>query len=238
MRALLMVWKAGVSYYNEMFLFVGLSILWWLIGGFMAVALFFAGWFSLQLAAQSGFWLLLCAVPLLAIPIGPANAAMAAAARRAARELHIDRSFFWDGLRTYWRQALGLSSISMLIMALLMVNVGFYWRMSGFIQFVAILFLYLLLFWLSVQIYLFPVLVGLKEPTILAALKTASVLAFANPLFSIVLLLLAIVLTVLSIVIPLLLLFAWPAFMLLLGEHSLMVFMEKMGIGEQDHSEE
>jgi uncharacterized membrane protein YesL len=228
-----MVWKAGVSFYQEMFLFVGLSLLWWITGGFMVAAMVVLG--APLLSMGGPFWL----APLLAIPAGPASAAMANAARRAARELHVDRSFYWEGFKTYWRQALALSAISMGILALMLLNFLFYLNLpAGLVRILAILWAYLILFWISVQIYLYPVLVGLKEPTLWGALRTATVLTFANPLFSILLLVLAIVLTALSIVIPILLLFAWPAVIILLGEHALLVFMERLGPGETGNNAE
>lgn len=234
MRAFLVVWKSIVSFYNEMFLFVGLSLLWWVTGGFMAVIVALAAYVALT----GGGLFALCFAPLAGILMGPAQAGLATAARRAARELHVDRSFYWDGFRTHWKQALAVNAISMAVLSLLLLNLIFYAYQRNLIQMLAIVFAYLSLFWLSVQLYIFPVLIGLKTPTVWGILRTATILAFGNPLFSILLLILAGALTALSIVIPLLLLMAWPAVMLLLGDHSLTTFMERMGIGEKKNEEE
>jgi uncharacterized membrane protein YesL len=216
MRAFLVAWRAIVSFYNEMFLLVGLSLLWWLTGGV----------FVWPLVAVNGPWWL---APVLAIPAGPATAALANVTRRAARDEHVDRSFFWEGFRLYWRQALALNAISMGILALLCLNLLFYLsRPEPFLMALSFLWAYLIIFWLSVQLYLFPVLIALKEPTVLGALRTATVMAFANPLFSIILLVLAVVLTALSVLLAILLPMAWPALMALLGEHALKLMMERI----------
>ena len=222
MRAFLVAIRAVVTFYNDLFLLVGMSVLWWLTGGIFVAAVVVLGWPMLEI---NGPWWLM---PLLAIPAGPATAGLANVARRSARELHVNRSFFFDGLRTYWRQALALSAISMGGLSLLLLNLLFYLtRMSGLLQMVAILWLYLIILWMSMQVYLYPVLVGLEEPSVWAALRTSLVLVLANPLFSIILVLLAILLTGISIVLAILLLFAWPALVVLLGEHALKLLVER-----------
>jgi uncharacterized membrane protein YesL len=175
MRALSVTWRTIVSLYNELFLFIGLCLLWWLTGGFMVAAMVIFGLPFLQVGGP--VWL----VPLVAIPAGPATAALANAARRAARDIHVDRSFFWDGWKQYWKRALALNAISMVIFSLLILNLFFYLGRAGLVQALAFLWAYLLVFWFSVQLYLFPVLIGLKEPTVLGALRTAVVFGLAKP---------------------------------------------------------
>ena len=153
-------WRSFVGFYSELFLLLGLSLLWWVTGG-IAVGLIIVFGFPL-LQVGGPFWL----APLLAIPAGPATAAMAFVARRVARELHVDRSFYWDGWKAYWRKALALNAISMVILALLLLNLIFYFTRTNVLQALALFWAYLIVFWLSVQVYLFPVLVGLKEPSI------------------------------------------------------------------------
>jgi hypothetical protein len=87
-----------------------------------------------------------------------------------------------------------------------------------------------------VVIYQAPVLVGLQEPKVLSTLRTAIAVAFANPLFSILIVILAVVLTGLSIALAILLVLAWPAVMALLGEHSLKLFVELVR-GPQDQQQ-
>ncbi len=227
MRAFLVTWRAIRSYYEDLFLLVGMSGLWWIVGGFFVGGAVVLGWPVLQVG---GPWWLMPLAPLLAIPAGPATAALANVVRRAAREQHVDRSYFWEGLRTYWRRALALSAISMTVLSLLLLNLLFYLAQpNALLRATVVLWLYLVVAWLSAQIYLYPVLIGLEQPTVLDALRISIMLVFANPFFSIVLVVLAIALTALSVGLAILLLLAWPALMLLMGEHASKLMVERIG---------
>lgn len=223
MRAFQTVWRACVSLYNELFFFVGICILWWVTGGIFVGLAVVVGWPLVQIGGP--FWL----APLIAIPAGPATAAMAHVARRAARDIRVDRSFYWEGFKLYWRQALAVNALSMGILALLLLNLVFYATRQSILQALTLFWAYLALSWLGVQTYLFPVMVGLKKMSVWGTLRTAVALALANPFFTILIVVLGLVLTGVSVVVAILILMAWPAVMTLIGEHSLMLFVERAG---------
>jgi len=228
-RAFVVAWRSLVTFYNELFFLVGINLIWWATGGIFVLAMVLLGW---PLFVAGGPWWL---APLVAIPAGPATAALAVVARRCARDIHVDRSYYWDGFRKYWKQALGISAIGMGGLALLLLNLLFYLGQDNTVlKVVAFLWLYIIIFWLAMQIYIYPVLISLEKSTVLGALKTAALAAFANPLYSLLLLVVAIVLTVVSVVLAMLVLFAWPALMVLLGQHSLRLFLERVGIKADD----
>jgi uncharacterized membrane protein YesL len=249
-RAFLVVGRAVVSFYNDLFLLIGMSLLWWITGGifvglaaFMVVAGLQAAT-SLQnvpVADASSFFFRmapLCLIPLFAIPAGPATAALANVARQSARDLRADSGFYWEGFRMYWKKALGVNAISMVVLSLLLLNLVFYLsRTKSLVQALAFLWAYLVIFWMGVVIYQAPVLVGLQEPKVVSTLRTAIAMAFANPLFSILIVILAVALTGLSVALAILLVLAWPAVMALLGEHSLKLFVELVR-GPQDQQGE
>jgi uncharacterized membrane protein YesL len=241
-RAFLVVGRAVVSFYNDLFLLIGMSLLWWVTGGIFIGLAFLVGWTALSVAARQNVPLLdlsnpLWVAPLLAIPAGPATVALANVARQSARNLRADSGFYWEGFRTYWKKALGINAISMVVLSLLLLNLMFYLsRTRSLLQALAFLWAYLVVFWVSVVIYQAPVLVGLQEPKVLSTLRTAIAVAFANPLFSILIVILAVVLTGLSIALAILLVLAWPAVMALLGEHSLKLFVELVR-GPQDQQQ-
>ena len=234
MRAFTVAFRAIVSFYNELFLLISASLLWWITGGIFAGLALLLGWVALSVAARENlpfldssnpFWLL----PLLAIPAGPASAALANVARPAARDLHADRSMFWAGFRLYWKQALALAAIGMGVLALLVLNLFFYLsRTNPFFQAFSLFWAYLIMFWLGVCLLMFPVLVGLKEPGVMATLKTCVGIVFTNPLFSLLLVIIACALTILSVILPFLLVLAWPAVIILLGEHKLKLVVERV----------
>ena len=222
MKAFAVAWRALVSYYNDLFFLAGMSLLWWASGGVFAGAALGVAWILLR---SSGPWWLM---PLLAIPAGPASAALAHVARRSARDLHVDRTFYVEGLRIYWRQALALSAISMVVFSLLLLNVAFYSSQTTALPWIlTLLWIYLSAFWIGVQLYLHPVLVGLQVPTVSGALRMAAAMTLASPFFSIVLLVLATFLTGISVALAVTLFVAWPAVMTLLGEHSVKLFVEQ-----------
>ncbi len=226
MRAFLTGWRALASYFNSLFFSSGLSLLWWATGGIFVGVAIFVGYALLASGLSSPFWL----APLIAIPAGPASAALASAARQVARDLHVDRGFFWDGFRSYWRRALALHAVAMAIMALILFNIQFYAsRNASVLRAFAVFWVCLAVLWFAATLCLPAVLVGLKEPTLLGALRTAAVLAFANPLYAFVLVFLALLVTAVSTLLVLPLPFAWPVIMALLGEHSLMLVMERVG---------
>lgn len=233
MRAFLTTWRSLVSFYNEMFLLVGASLFWWLAGGFFVGAAALIGYslFLFEEQWRMGPWLL---APLLAIPAGPATAALANVTHRVARERHVDRSFFTDGLRQYWKRALGVSAVLGVGTMILLINLTFYaLQPQPIIKAIAFLFLILLVYGLSIQIYVFPVLVGMKAPSVIGAVKMAAMMAFANPLFSLIIVIIAGLLTGLSVVLAVLVVLAWPSIMMLLGAHSLKLMVELAGGGSE-----
>lgn len=243
MRAFIVAGRTFVSFYNELFLLIGISLFWWITGGIFVGAAMVLAYTALTLAARQNVPLLstgnpLWLTPLFAIPAGPACAALANLVRPAARDLRADRSLFWEGFRMYWKKALALSAIGLAVLSLLLLNLLFYLSQSQpILQVLAFLWAYLVVFWIGVLLYLFPVLIALKEPTIIGTLRTAIAMTFANPVFSVILVVIAAALTGLSIALPILLLLAWPALMTLLGEHSLKLFVERVRGPEENASE-
>lgn len=228
MRAFVVLWRTILSFYGELFLLVGMSTLWWLTGGISLVAVILFGWPMIQVGGP--WWLM----PLLAIPAGPATAALAHMLRRTAREQRADRSYFWEGFRLYWRKALALGAIAAASLSMVLLNVIFYFSQEHWLlRALTALWLYLFFALLGILLYLFPVLVGLEKPTIASALRTAAALAFANPLFTFLLVVLATLLTAVNIAFAVLVIFAWPALLVLLGEHSLLLFIDRAGLGAE-----
>lgn len=229
MRAFIVLGRALVSFYNEMFFLLGISLLWWITGGVFVGLAGFIGW---TLFATGGPWWV---APLAAIPAGPALAALAVVVRRCARDIRVDRSFYFDGLRAYWRQGLALSAIGMVALALLCLNLIFYLnqQMLLLVAFSA-LWGYLTLLWLSVQLYAYAMLTGMEKPSVRFALRNAALIAAANPFYSALLVIVAAAVTALSVVLVILLPLAWPALIALLGEHGARLVLIRAGILKEE----
>ncbi|MCX7707063.1 MAG: hypothetical protein N2204_03540 [Anaerolineae bacterium] len=229
MRAFVVAWRAIVALYNELFFLLGVNLLWWVTGGIFVAFSALWGW---SLLSVGGPWWI---APLAALPAGPATAALAVVTRRCARELHVDRSYYFLGLKTFWRKALALSAIGTVGLTLFGLNLVFYFaQQNPLLQALAVLWAYLSLLWLSVQLYVYPILVSMERPAVLAALRLGVAAALANPLFSFMLIVVAGALTGLSILLPILLPLVWPALISLLGVQSLRLFLQRAGVKTED----
>jgi len=176
---------------------------------------------------QGPWWV----APLIAIPAGPACAALSHTARRVSRGLTVDRAHFMAAFRRYWRPALAANAAGLGILSLLLLNLVFYFgRTDPFLQAFSVLWLFLTVFWVGVLVYLFPVLVGQEQPRPGAALRTAALLALGNPLFTALLVAIGVLFTAASGAVFLLLIFVWPALLALMGEHALRLFMVRAGL--------
>lgn len=229
MRAFGVAYRAMISLWHELYLLSGLSILWWLLGGF------FAGLSAvlvyIMFMAGGPWWLM----PLLAAPAGPATAALAVVARRCTRNRAADRAVFLEGLRTYWRMALGISTVGMIGIVLVLANLIFYVsRPNVYLQLFGLFWLYLVFFLIATQMVAYPVLVGMEKPSVWGALRLSLTASFTNSFFAFVLVLIAAALTGVSVIVVILLFFIWPALMALLGEHSLRLFLARAGVKLED----
>lgn len=229
MRAFSVAWRALVSLYEDLFFLIGMSLLWWITGG-----IFVAGAAGLGLAffTSGGPWWI---APVVAIPAGPATVALAAVCRRIIRSQPHDRLDYLDALKRDWKRGLALSAVAMIVLALILLNAIFYlFQANEVLRFFAIVWIYLAVFWLGMQFFLYPFYAALEEPGVLRAYKMAALATFANPLFAALLLLVALILTALCIALPVLALLVWPALMALLGERGLRLLLVRAGIEKEE----
>lgn len=224
MKAFTVAWRALADFYESLFFLVGISLLWWVTGGVFAGLAAVSG---IVLVRTAGPWWV---APIMAIPAGPAIVALAEVARRCARGKPVDRHDYLATLRTEWRRGLLLGAISMVVAALLLLNIIFYSELaSTTFRTIAIIWGYLLVAWLAMQFYLYAIYVSLEQTSIRASLRMAAMCVFANPFFSALLLVAAGVLTAICTALPILLVIAWPALMSLLGAHALELLLQRAG---------
>ena len=160
--------------WEELFLVIGLSLLWWL-----AVILLVGG--------------------------PPATVALTTIGYRLGREQRVNLDFaretFKENFWISWRLGLFAAAGAIVIAG----NIYFYLQQSGsWLQVLTFVFLYLALALLTVLLYAFPFVQAMTPATALGALRNAAIIAFANPLFSLILLLGMGVLTAVAIALPIL----------------------------------
>ena len=114
MKAFTIMWRVIKSAYEELFLCVGMSLLWW------------AGLF-------------------LVITGAPATMGIEHVANRLANYKRADSGFFWESARLHLRQGFFLFWLSVIVPPALAFNVWFYANSEGWLCFISLVWLWVLL---------------------------------------------------------------------------------------------
>ena len=108
-------------------------------------------------------WLL--AAFIMVIMPQPISAGVYAIASHIVGEETPDFSLFWRAIRTLWKTALATYAIGAAVFFGLIFNTSFYMSSSiGILNAVAILWLYAIVYWLSMQTYIMPLMVAAALP--------------------------------------------------------------------------
>jgi uncharacterized membrane protein YesL len=201
-------WRAGRDLFDELFLMIGLNLLWVLIcGPLPAAAVFF-----LLNGAPVPAGILALASALL---IGPASAGLLAVSHRIVEGRVASVSDFVAGMRTYRVLSWKVYGVWITVLIVLLVNLYFYAQMTTPLGvFLTMLFLYLALAWCALLLYLGPLLILQEQRRLRLMLRNALVMSFGRPVFTLVLAILVVIVTLLSIwvvILPLLLTFSFFA---------------------------
>ena len=202
MMAFRTLWMALVGLYEETVVLVGANL--------AAVALNVVTGLVIVLVALSlpvvqddvgRQWLMGIVLWMLLLVPTPANVALGGLARVAAGPDIPRFSAFRDALRGYWRLALRCTAVSVIVTLALVWNVWFYFNVgTGWLQLVSILWLYATLFWLSLHIYVVPLLLHVSEPRLLDVYRRAAFVALGHAGYTAILLLVVLVIGALSVV--------------------------------------
>ena len=201
---------ALIGLYDEALLLLRANLVWFLVTALLGLPVLLALIAAMPPATtepDAGGFLLpttLAAFLLLLVP-NPATLGIHHLAARMHRKEAPPWSEFWNGLRRHLGLGLALYLVGIAGVAILGVNALFYLRFqAGSLQVLSILFVYLLLFWLGLQLYLGPIATLLGERRLPALYRRAAMLVLGQPLQTLALLLVAALLMPLSvIVIPL-----------------------------------
>jgi uncharacterized membrane protein YesL len=97
---------------------------------------------------------------------------------------------FFVGFRRYFAKSWQVLLADLFLLLLIVSNISFYVGMSNqILRLVSILWLYLLAFWLGLQVYLFPLLMEQEDKRLLLIFRNAMLLTLKHPLFTIAFLL-------------------------------------------------
>ncbi len=202
------IWRALVHLYDESLLMIRANVVWFVGSIPLFLLVLVASWlFVLPMESEEGpvIWpLMLAAYLLLVIPNPLSLGTYALGAEIVTGDTPEFRTF-WLAVRRWWKRGLVLFFIGSVVLAGLLFNTSFYLSVTqGWLQAISIVWLYAILFWLTMQQYLGPLMLSSDEAAAggtvpLGALyKRAAILTLANPVLSLAMLLMSIVILLLS----------------------------------------
>ncbi len=217
-RALGIVWFAIRGVYDELFPLAGMGLLWFL----MTVV---PPGLAIQLASSLGLGPGL-AIPLILIsliPAPPATAAVYHVTSFIAREKRIEFDYFWQGFKAYWGRSWAVAGVLIVVGAILAIDVRFFFDRLDNTAFLVMFLVavWAVVFWVAIQIYLYPLLVSQDDKRLLLTFKNAALLTLAYPLFTLLILIVLVLITVLSVISLILMPTLWMPFVALLNNRAL-----------------
>jgi uncharacterized membrane protein YesL len=242
MAAFRTLWVALVGLYEETLVLLGGNLAATALNLPLGLALFLlatlaATVFGLPLGGSSddsggggAQWLLVLIAWLLPFLPTPGNVGLAGLTRVAAGPDAPRFVQFRASLRTHWRLAVVATLVSLAVTLALAGNVFFYAVLAtDWLRLVSILWLYALLFWLSLHVYLVPLLVHVTEPRLVDLYRRAAFVALGHPAYTFVLLFALLAFALLSVVFVPVYVLIGGAFISLVQAHALREIRRRHG---------
>ena len=184
--------------YEDLFMYAGLNLLWWL-----------------------------CALVIVLIP--PATAGLMYLTNEVAHERRVEWRMVLTGARLYFWRSWQITIVALGGAIILVTNVWFYVNnTTGILQYLTILWIYLLIIWVVAQIYAFPLMIQMEQPRILPIYRNALLLTLSRPLFTILVILLLVVATVIGGALAILLILGIPALWAITANRALVYLLEEV----------
>jgi uncharacterized membrane protein YesL len=181
-----------------------------MIEGFRVVLKSFKDiWGEMFMLVLMNMFTLLCQVAI--IPGPPAMAALYAMCNRVANDYAVSWEKYFDAFKLYFKKSWIYALFSFLLTVLIVVNFFWYGQQFGdqpWVPWVQGAWLAALFFWSVVNFYAYPFFMEQDDKRWRVALRNAALVAGANPLFTLVIIVVTAVLLVISILIT-------PVFVLL-----------------------
>ena len=139
---------------------------------------------------------------LLSLPIITAPAAFAGlvAMSHKAQSGHTTTfSEFWDGFRASLGRGVAIGVANLIVIGILVANFFTYSAQSGgLFVLLRVIWLIILIGWIGLQIYLWPMMAELEYPTLGGAFRNAALMFSLNPIFTLTLLALLLIVALIS----------------------------------------
>jgi len=205
--------RAVLDLYEEWFPLMGANLICFVC--FIPWLLVFLALAGMALQRSEGGQIVVFLLPLILIGVltgGPAMAGVHRLTNPIAHEKRIEFSYFWEGFKRYYLKSWQILGLWVGGIVIMVVNIWFYrmwWQQGTQIAIVpVILFLWIMVLWVGIEPYLFPLLLEQEDKRVLLVFKNAVLLTLVNPGFTVLLMVLLGATLLLSVVFPPLLLLA------------------------------
>jgi len=152
-------------------------------------------------------------------------------ANRVARGKTFSFSHFIEGIKKYWWRSLLWFLANGLVAVLIYTNLVFYpSQFKGlWVSLVGGFWLALLIFWLTMQMYFWPLLIEQEDPNLLLAWRNSAYLILINPFYAFLIASFHVLLLIVSVGLTLPLIFVGMAILALLGNNAVLTMLIKVG---------
>jgi uncharacterized membrane protein YesL len=174
------LWASLRDVFDEFMLLMGCNLIWCLL----SLPLFWVSYVFFQTGAN-----IPGAVAAMAgvLPAGPATAAMAYVANRVSEGRATKVAEYFGAMRSYARQGWIILGIWMVGLLVIVFDIGFYSGMGNmFGALILGLWLYLLVTWLALLIYLFPLMAMQEEFDLRAIARSSALMVVGRPIYTVI----------------------------------------------------
>lgn len=162
------LWRALVHFWDESLLMIRANVTWFAVSlPLYLLTVLVCGLFLPDIESETGgnYWPWIMGAFIMVMMPNPISVGVYALTNFVVNEETPEFSLFWRAIKLLWKKALVLYLIGGVVFGGLLFNTAFYMQIdTGLLQAVAILWLYGILFWLSMQAYLLPMLVSAAIP--------------------------------------------------------------------------
>jgi len=164
-------------------------------------------------------------------PVAITMAGMYYVTNRVAHGRTFHFADFVEGMRMFWWRSLLWLLANAVVVFLIIINLQFYASFQAtWSVFVNGLWLAILVFWLAMQVYFWPLLIEQEQPKMLLSWRNCAYLILANPFYAFFVVSFTIVLFGISVALMLPLIFVGMALVGLLGNNAVLTLLVKFGI--------
>ncbi len=198
-RAFRALGKAIKDVFEELLLLIMCNLIWALISLPLLLAAY------ITLADLQNIWLAVLLSLLAVLPMAPATAGLYVVAHRTSEGRVSKIGDFFGGMRRYALPAWRTLGIWMIGFIIILVDLQFYAGVTNFVGSLILgLWFWLLVIWLGLLIYIFPLILLQEQPSLRIIARNAFLMTLGRPIFTLITLVLMGALVLICVIFPLL----------------------------------